>query len=439
MNSQISKRAKQITWLLAMVYFASYLLRKNFSVMLPAIMASGFDAVALGVVGSAMTVSYGAGQIVNGVLGDKIKPQYMLTYGLFLAVACNFAMSLCNTVPLMAAVWFVNGFAHAMLWPPMVRLMATYMNDTEYGYAAVRISCASSVATIILYLFSPLFLQVMEWNTVILSFALCGVVIAVIWILLHPRLFNSGKVTVSLSPDGVPDMPAPEKKKGIPLPRMVWVPVALIFLAIVVQGALRDGVGDWMPTYMSAAFHLSTESAIITGVVPAVFSIISFSLFDLLHRKVFRNEVNCAAVIFLGAAVCAGLLFLLNVTAPACALMPVLSALLIGMVVACMHGINLMLITVVPKRFVKSGKVSTFSGFLNAATYLGAAVALPLFPALAKAFDDNWNIVVLVWGVLSALGAAVCFGAVPAWRKFRQKYADAPDSAETNGVQTDET
>ena len=424
MTQKISKKAKLITLLLAMVYFASYLMRKNFSVMLAAITAaSGHTEVALGIVGSAMTISYGAGQIVNGILGDKIKPQYMLTCGLFLAAGCNFVMSFCTTVPVMAVVWFINGFAHAMLWPPIVRLMAMHMNDTEYGYAAVRISAASSVATIILYLLSPALLKVMEWNHVILCIAIAGVVIAVTWVLLNPKLIRKEEAPVPVA-EGE-QAPAPAEKKVIPLPHIVWLPVVLIFLGIVLQGALRDGVGDWMPTYMAQAFDLDPENAIITGVVPAIFSIISFSVFDLLHRKLLKNEVNCAAVIFVGAAVCSGLLLLLNLLGLSGWIAAILSALLIGILVACMHGINLMLITVVPKRFIKSGKVSTFSGILNAGTYVGAAVALPLFPALAENFD--WNATIIAWTVISVLGAAVCFIVVPLWHRFRKEYSDNPE------------
>ncbi|MBQ9099331.1 MAG: MFS transporter [Clostridia bacterium] len=425
MSLTISAKAKKITWLLAMVYFASYLMRKNFSVMLAAITASGFDPVALGVVGSAMTISYGAGQIVNGILGDKIKPQYMLTCGLFLAAACNFAMSFCTTVTLMAVVWFVNGFAHAMLWPPIVRLMAMHMNDTEYGYAAVRISAASSIATIVLYLLSPVLLKVMDWNKVILCIGFAGVAIAVAWVLLNPRLFQKEGASLPTA-DGAEEAAAPaDAKKNVPLPAMVWLPIVLIFLGIVLQGALRDGVGDWMPTYMAQAFELDPENAIITGVVPAIFSIISFTAFDLLHRKLLKNEVTCAAVIFVGSTVCAGLLLMLNLLGVSGWGAAILSALLIGVLVACMHGINLMLITVVPKRFIKSGKVSTFSGLLNAGTYVGAAVALPLFPALAENFD--WNATIIAWAVIAALGAIVCFAVVPLWTKFRKEYSDNPE------------
>lgn len=425
MSQKISSRAKKITWLLAMVYFASYLLRKNFSVMLAAIVASGYDEVSLGVVGTALTVSYGAGQIVNGILGDKIKPQYMLTCGLLLAACCNFAMSFCTTYVLMAVVWFINGFAHAMLWPPIVRLMAMYMNDTEYGYAAVRISAASSVATIVLYVLSPLLLKKLEWNTIILLLAIAGFGIAAAWILLNPRLFSKkSEALPALEEAEAPEQTA-HAEKHVPLPAMVFLPIVLIFIGIVLQGALRDGVGDWMPTFMSDAFDLSPESAIITGVVPAIFSILSFTCFDLLHRKLLKNEVTCAGAIFVGSAALSLILLAVNSFVSSGWFSGIVCALLIGLLVACMHGINLMLITVVPKRFIKSGKVSTFSGLLNAATYVGAAIALPLFPWLKNNF--SWGVTITAWAIISALGAAVCFIVVPMWKKFRKEYSDNPE------------
>lgn len=425
MGHSISGKAKKITWLLAMVYFASYLMRKNFSVMFSAITAAGYDEVALGVVGTALTISYGAGQIVNGILGDKIKPQSMLTCGLLLAASCNFLMSFCTSITWMAVVWFVNGFAHAMLWPPIVRLMAMHMNDVEYGYAAVRISAASSIATILLYLLSPLLLKVLEWNNVILCIGFAGVAISVAWILLNPRLFKQPVVDLPAANEEVKQEEEPQAKKAVPLPHMVWLPIVLIFVGIVLQGALRDGVGDWMPTFMADAFQLDPENAIITGVVPAVFSIISFSAFDWLHRKLLRNEVNCAGAIFVGAAILSLILLVFNRFVASGWVSAIISALLIGLLVACMHGINLMLITVVPKRFIKSGKVSTFSGLLNAATYVGAAIALPLFPALKNHF--SWSVTIAVWAIISALGAAVCFIVVPMWKRFRKEYSDNPE------------
>ena len=151
MENIITKRAKNITLMCTLVYFASYLTRINFAVMMVKICAD-MNALKteLAVVVTGLTIVYGVGQVISGVIGDKIKPQYMLTAGLSLASACNIAMFFCNTIPAMTVVWCINGFAQSMLWPPIVRIMSTYLADHEYSYAAVRVSWGSSIATIIL-------------------------------------------------------------------------------------------------------------------------------------------------------------------------------------------------------------------------------------------------------------------------------------------------
>ena len=100
----------------------------------------------------------------------------------------------------------------------------------------------------------------------------------------------------------------------------------------------------------------------------------------------------------------------------------VLSMLLMACIVAFMHGVNFMLIIVVPKRFVKSGKVSTFSGLLNAFTYIGAAISAYGFALLSDAF--GWNVTILSWIAVTVVGLAVCLGAAPGWKRFCREYAD---------------
>lgn len=419
MNSVISKRAKAIAWLLTLVYFASYLMRKNFSVMLVDICGElAVEKSAIAIVSTLMTITYGAGQIINGILGDRIKPQTMLTTGLGLAAACNVAMFFAPNIPVMAAIWAVNGYAHAMLWPPIVRLMSMHLNSDEYGYSAVRVSWGSSIATIVLYTLCPFLLMVTDWRTVIIGCAVGGVAILALWVSFQKKVFADpssvgGAVPAEAKAGGA-------KKKGIPLPLYVFIPIALIMLGIVLQGMLRDGVTDWTPNFLHETYGVDKSNAILFTVIPAIFSMISFSAFDLLHRKVFRNEVTCSAVIFGGAAVCSLILFAFNTLIPNI----VVAIVAVSLIIGCMHGINLMLITVVPKRFIKSGKVSTFSGILNACTYGGSAIAVPGFAMITEMSGNDWNVTVLVWGIISVLGLAVCLAGVPLWRKFCKEYAN---------------
>ena len=116
MASAIGKKTKQIAYLLALVYFSSYFMRINFAVMMVKICSDmQVEKSALAIVVTGLTVAYGTGQVISGVLGDRIKPQYLITAGLSLATLCNVCISLCSGIPAMTAVWCVNGFAHALM------------------------------------------------------------------------------------------------------------------------------------------------------------------------------------------------------------------------------------------------------------------------------------------------------------------------------------
>ena len=205
---------------------------------------------------------------------------------------------------------------------------------------------------------------------------------------------------------------------NVALPKFVFLPIVLIMLGIILQGVMRDGVTNWMPSFLNETFGMPEENAIFSTVILAVFSMVSFVFFDVVQRKLFQNEVFCAAMIFVLAAVSAGVMYVVNLFGGSV----VISMLLMAVIVACMHGINLMLISVVPKRFVRTGKVSTFSGILNACTYVGASLSTYGFAALAERF--GWTFTILMWVIVSVLGIVVCLLAAPVWRRFRREFAD---------------
>ncbi len=411
MKSNISKKARGIAYLCMAVYFASYVMRNSFAVMLVKI-CSDMDVAktALAVVITGMTITYGVGQIVSGLLGDKLPPKLIISGGLILAVACNLTMFFAQSIPFMTVIWCINGFAHALLWPPIVKLLSGSLDDIEYNYAVVRVSWGSSIATILMYLICPLLLTFMGWRAIILLFAAIGVAVTVLWMTVSPRFILSGTAETE-------QMSAPTLEKK-PLPRYAVLPVIAIMLGIILQGVLRDGVTNWMPSLMNESFGLGEELSILSTVILAVFSMISFSLAAFLHTKLFRNEVMCAAVIYAFSTVSAILLYFCQTYLG----IALLSALLLSLIVAGMHGINLMLITIVPKRFAKSGKVSTFSGILNACTYVGAAIATYGIAALSEHFD--WGVTILAWAGVALLGVAVCLSVVRIWQRFKKEYAE---------------
>ena len=93
MNATVGKRARIISYILTLVYFASYCTRINFTVMLVKIGSEmSVTKEELSIVVTALTVSYGVGQIISGMLGDRIKAPLLLTAGLSVASICNALM-----------------------------------------------------------------------------------------------------------------------------------------------------------------------------------------------------------------------------------------------------------------------------------------------------------------------------------------------------------
>ena len=410
MKATVSSYTKKIAYFLALVYFTSYCMRINLAVMLVKICHEmQAEKSALAIVITGLTVAYGTGQVISGFLGDRIKPRHIIPAGLSLAVLCNLGIFFASSIPAMTVIWSINGFAHALLWPPIVRLMSTHLSSNDYSFAAVRVNQGSSIATIVLYLCCPLLLGFMEWRTTMLLCAAWGAIMVVLWFLLYPRVFTKAGLAEEKTEEIAPAVP----EKTIPVPFYIFGAIALIMPGIMMQGMLRDGVTNWMPSFLLETFGLSEEHSIVSTVILAVFTMISYSAFSALQKRFFKNEVTCAAAIFGGSAVVCALLFFVNVFAPEAALVP--SLVLMAFTVAAMHGINLMLISIVPRRFVVFGRVSTYSGILNASTYVGAAISTYGFAALAETFD--WNFTILTWVAISLVGAILCFFAARIWQK----------------------
>ncbi len=399
---------KPLAWMLSYLYFTSYVTRINFAAIIQEVITDmGYEKSALSIVLVCLSVSYGVGQIINGRIGDKIKPQNLILTGLVIATCANILFPIfVSSIPVMCVLWAINGFAQAMLWPPIVKIMVSTMDEATYSSSVVIVSLGSSVGTIFVYLTAPLIISLFTWEVVMFSAAAFGLISALVWFFIKNRCYD-GEQKCDTG-DGKPE------KKSFKMPREAVFPFILIAFAIVLQGMIRDGVTSWMPTYLSENFGFESDKSILLTVSLAIFSIVTFYLAGLIYRRFFKNEVSCATVIYAFTAVCGLLLFLLfNVGGAAFAVV------MMAVITGGMHGVNLMLISHVPKRFRKYGNISTMSGLVNSFTYIGAAIATYGVAKIAEVYD--WRVTVAVWAGVLTLGTVLCVIAISKWKKFIEK------------------
>jgi len=398
------KERKILCGLCCLAYFVSYLTRLNYAACMVEIQKEleiGKNIAGLPV--TACFLSYGAGQLICGWLGDKYMPQKMIFTGLAGSALCNVLMVLFPWNSAMVPIWCLNGFFQSMLWPPMVRIMAEALDDKWYKRSCVLVSIASSGATIAIYLLVPVFIQVSGWRLVFCLASFVGMTAALIW---YGGTRGLGLARSEAAAAG--QEKKPEGGGGFQMRYlMTQVPLFAIMLAIILHGTLKDGIITWMPVYMTEMFGMSASQSILSAAALPVFSVFSTLAASLLLSRM-RNELSAGAFLF-GLAGLAALAVL-----PAWDRYPAVCIAMMTVITGCMYGVNLMLISRVPGHFAGFGKVSTVSGILNAATYIGSALSTYGFGAVAEHF--GWMQVIVLWVVTAAAGAMLLFFRKSRWR-----------------------
>lgn len=405
MNKVSGKKSRWMIFfgiLCCLVYFAGYMTRINYAAALVEIMSDlniSKQLASMAVTGSFIT--YGVGQLISGILGDHIPPRYVIAEGLIGTSLLNLVVPVMPNIYFMTVLWCFNGFFQAMLWPPLVRMMAENLDERHYNAACVFVSAAASTATIFVYMLAPFLILLQGWRLVFIFSGAVGLLVSIIWLL--------GTRSVASKNTRKNDKTAEDNGDGRMFKTAITSGLISIMIAIILQGILRDGIGTWMPTYFKEVYSLDNASSILTAVILPIFSIISVSAASALQRLV-KNELASAALLYLTAF--AAVLIMISFFSSSV----LLSALLMAVITGCMHGINLMLISRLPLHYKKYGRVSTISGALNACTYIGSAISAYGFAYLSGRF--GWRFTVILWAVTAFVGCVLCVINIRRWATF---------------------
>ncbi len=395
---QTDKKAKLLILLCSLTYFASYVTRNNYAAVLVELidnLNTTKQIASIGVTGSFIT--YGLGMILSGWLGDKFPARLMITIGLLGSSAINLCAGCFSNIYFITGLWCFNGLFQSMIYPPLMRLMGDNLSNQDLVGGITLVTVAANIATVLIYLVSPVLITWSGWRLVFYVSTFVGVAVTAAF-LLGTRDASSGN----------PQTDTPEEKA--PIDKIIMQAGLIpLFFAIIIMGILRDGIQTWMPNYVSDVLKLDNSSSILTAVILPVFSVISVTLAKVLYSKV-RNEMRTAFLIYaIGTAASVMLVFTFRS-------LPAFGVLMLALTNASMHGVNLILISMVPAKFKRFGKISTFSGLINAFVYVGAAISTYGIAVISDKF--GWKVTVICWACLAIIGTAICLERIKKWTKF---------------------
>ena len=404
------KYSKLIFFACFAVYSASYIGRINFSAALPAIISDGFfTKTEAGIIGSAFFIVYGAFQIINGILGDKLSPFKMITAGTFLSAVANILMTFCTTNIQMAIVWGFNGFALSLLWVAIIKILANIINDGMRGKACLNIASTLPAGTILAYLLSSLSIRFFNWKFVfyipaIILFLVC-VFFTISSLIVKPHITEREIV--------IPDIVQNKNAKGGLIPLLLMAGIFIILPADAIHGAVKEGITTWVPTMITEVYDTAPSFSVFISILLPLINISGAYITTPIYKKIFKkDELKTGAAILAFALVPLSLLiFMENFSV-------ISSVILLAITTTCFYSFNYMIITLVPMHFSYCGKTSTVTGIVNATAYVGYAIASYGFGVISDKI--GWTGSVFVWLGLVIATLLITLCASGKWKKFKE-------------------
>lgn len=406
MKKQLSayeKKSWQLVILCLIAYTTVYIGKKNLNVCLPDMIANGIcDKTQGGTIGTCFLALYAAGQFINGWIGEKIQPRYMIAGGLFLGGIMNILMGTATNSIMLMIIWGACGFFCSMLWPPIIRAVSTWTTPDISQASAATLSVTIPLGTILADLVCAAALKASGWRAAFIS---CGLILILVSVIIYIGFLTLKSHTVDKVSESDSDAPV-EALKTVSHSGVKLFCAGIVFtgLVIVFNGMIKDGLDLWIPTVLNEKFISDASIVSVIVTLLPIFNILGVYFAKFLFGKFNMTELGCTGLMFvISAASLAIVLLMMQITGGGI-VAAILVTLLLALSSASMLGANTMILTFIPLHFAKIGRASFLSGTLNCFSYAAAAVSSIAIGAVSE--DFGWE------GVFVAFVAAAFLGAV---------------------------
>ena len=362
-----------------------------------------FTVEYIGTVSSLYFIFYAFGQLINGIIGDKIKAKYMISFGLIFAGITNliFPYFLHNQVAA-KFIYGMTGFFLSMIYGPMTKVVAENTNPIH----TVRCSLGYDVASLLGSPFAGIIASVLVWNSVFVVGSISLFTMGALCIAFF-TYFERKKIVQYGQYDHVKSEINKDKSFLSKICILVKHRIIIFSLIAIITGVIRTTVVFWLPTYFSQ--YLGYDAQIAPRIFTIATLIISLSAFVavFVYERLNRNMDATMLIMFtLSTLFFLGVYFITN---------PIINVGFIVLAVLTSNCCAAMLWSRYCPSLRDTGMVSSATGFLDFLSYMAAAASSTIFANSVSTI--GWGKLILVWTAIMAVGIIIMLP----YRKFFNK------------------
>ncbi|MBR6694193.1 MAG: MFS transporter [Clostridia bacterium] len=392
-NKTAFRNAVLLGSMCSIAYLAVYVAKYILSQISPQITTAGvLDKDKIGTLSSLYFIVYAVGQLINGIIGDRIKAKYMISFGLAFGGGCLFVFSQTIATFTVAKIAYASmGFFLAMIYAPLSKLVA---ENTEPIYTT-RCSLGYTFASLLGSPAAGLLAMFLTWQWVLRVGSSILVAMGIICFLVL-SIFERKKIVEY----GKYKQPKSGEKHSGGIKTLIEHDIIKYSFVSILTGVVRTTVVFWMPTYFNEYLGFSPDRATLIASVSTIILSLSAFMAVFSYEKIYK--FNLDKTVLFGFIISAALFLLLWIIK-----IPMLNVIIMVLAVLfCKNVDNIMWSRYCPS-LRDTGMVSTATGYLDFLSYIAASLSSKLFASAATGI--GWNGLILVWLGLMVAGIAVSF------------------------------
>lgn len=436
MTSEQQKKYNYWQWrtLIALIfgYTLYYFVRKNFSVIIPALESElGISKVSLGLFLSLNGIVYGVSRFVNGIIVDRGKKRIIMTLGLIFSGLINLAIcfspalnsifTVLDTegkatsalIIIIGSLWVINGYVQGMGVPPCISLMAHWIKPSEIATKQSIWNASHSIGAGLIAVFCGWILNKFGYSSWQLCFAIPAAVAIVGAFALYTALRDTpssvGLPEISEMEDegavkeekhNEPELTSAQKtkfmNKMVYQNPIIWMLALANFFVYIIRFTILDWGTSILTDFKGLSIGLAGTVVALSEIGGGIVGMLFFGWFS---DKVMKSKAHQTCLICtIGATLMVFAFWQLPKDAT------VLSIICIIMSSFFIYGPQALLGICASQQATRSA-CGTANGILGIFGYIAPLISGVGFGALAENY--GWNSVFVVSVIMGLLGCAI--------------------------------
>lgn len=381
-----ARNAASIGSLCSVAYMITYFGRNVLSAVSPEMIEQGvFTTELVGMLSSVFFMSYAVGQLLNGMIGERIRANYMISLGLIFSGICYAYFGVLTIYPRFLCILYgVMGFCLSMIFAPMTKITAENTSELHatrccLGYTLGADFGAPLAGAVAVALAWKRVFRLGSFMLIIMGFVcFCGFALMERKGIIKYDQYQKAKEERGM--------------RGLIEHRIIKFTVIAIL-----TGVIRTTVVFWIPTYLSQYLGFSSEmSATIFTIITLIISLSPF-LSVFMYEKL-GNNLDRTILFGFGASTLA--------FAGAYFVQPKwINIVFFVAAVFSEQCVSAMIWNRYCPGLKDTGMVSVATGFLDFVSYMAASASSIIFANSVE--QIGWGNLILIWSGMMFLGTLV--------------------------------